>query len=99
MSAEEANSEHAGPAPISGRVVVPTSGLSLAFETFGERLDGGDGGQQEQQQVVVLLHGLGADMTIWPIAELIAPLVQRGCFVIRMDHRDSGCSAYVGTQP
>jgi pimeloyl-ACP methyl ester carboxylesterase len=58
------------------------------------RCYGGGGGVRPGLQVV-LLHGLGADMEIWPKEEFVVPLVAAGCFVVRIDHRDNGQSQHL----
>ena len=40
---------------------------------------------------LMLLHGLGSSMLVWH-DEMCAGFVDRGFFVVRMDHRDSGLS-------
>lgn len=40
---------------------------------------------------LILLHGLGSSMLVWP-DDMCAGFVDRGFFVLRMDHRDSGLS-------
>ena len=40
---------------------------------------------------LLLLHGLGSSMLVWH-DEMVAGFVDRGFFVLRMDHRDSGLS-------
>ena len=55
--------------------------VEIAYETFGD----------EGDPALILLHGLGSSMLVWP-AELCDGFVDRGFFVLRMDHRDSGLS-------
>ena len=55
--------------------------VEIAFETFGD----------EGDPALILLHGLGSSMLVWP-EELCEGFVDRGFFVLRMDHRDSGLS-------
>ena len=55
--------------------------IEIAYETLGSDYD----------PPVILLHGLGSSMLVWP-DELCAGFVDRGFFVLRMDHRDSGLS-------
>ncbi|MEP2236122.1 MAG: alpha/beta fold hydrolase [Alteripontixanthobacter sp.] len=57
------------------------NGLTLEYETFGD----------EQNPPLLLVMGLGAQMTLWPL-ELIEALVERGFHVIRYDNRDIGLS-------
>ena len=56
-------------------------GVEIAYETFGT---GGD-------PALILLHGLGSSMLVFP-EDLCAGFVDRGFYVLRMDHRDSGLS-------
>ena len=55
--------------------------VEIAYETLGDDAD----------PALILLHGLGSSMLVWP-AELCEGFVDRGFFVLRMDHRDSGLS-------
>ena len=55
--------------------------IGVAYETFGTDGD----------PALMLLHGLGSSMLVWP-EEMCAGFVDRGFFVLRMDHRDSGLS-------
>ena len=55
--------------------------VEIAYETFGDASD----------PALILLHGLGSSMLVWPV-ELCEGFVDRGFFVLRMDHRDSGLS-------
>ena len=55
--------------------------IEIAYETFGSSDD----------PALILLHGLGSSMLVWP-EEMCAGFVDRGFFVLRMDHRDSGLS-------
>ena len=55
--------------------------IEIAYETFGTDGD----------PALILLHGLGSSMLVWP-EEMCAGFVDRGFFVLRMDHRDSGLS-------
>ena len=55
--------------------------IEIAYETFGT----------EGDPALILLHGLGSSMLVWP-EEMCAGFVDRGFFVLRMDHRDSGLS-------
>ena len=55
--------------------------IEIAYETLGT----------EGDPALILLHGLGSSMLVWP-EEMCAGFVDRGFFVLRMDHRDSGLS-------
>ncbi len=55
--------------------------VEIAYETVGT----------EGDPALILLHGLGSSMLVWP-EEMCAGFVDRGFFVLRMDHRDSGLS-------
>ena len=55
--------------------------IEIAYETFGTGSD----------PPLILLHGLGSSMLVWH-EEMCAGFVDRGFFVLRMDHRDSGLS-------
>ena len=55
--------------------------VEIAYETLGD----------EGDPALILLHGLGSSMLVWP-EELCEGFVDRGFFVLRMDHRDSGLS-------
>ncbi len=55
--------------------------FEIAYETVGT----------EGDPALILLHGLGSSMLVWP-EEMCAGFVDRGFFVLRMDHRDSGLS-------
>ena len=55
--------------------------IGIAYETFGTDGD----------PALILLHGLGSSMLVWH-EEMCAGFVDRGFFVLRMDHRDSGLS-------
>ena len=56
-------------------------GIEIAYETFGV----------ESDPALILLHGLGSSMLVWH-EDMCAGFVDRGFFVLRMDHRDSGLS-------
>lgn len=56
-------------------------GVEIVYETLG---DPGD-------PALILLHGLGSSLLVWH-DEMCAGFVDRGFFVVRMDHRDSGLS-------
>ena len=55
--------------------------IEIAYETLGDPLD----------PALILLHGLGSSMLVWH-DEMWAGFADRGFFVLRMDHRDSGLS-------
>ncbi len=55
--------------------------VEIAYETFGSDLD----------PPLILLHGLGSSMLVWH-EDLCEGFADRGFFVVRMDHRDSGLS-------
>ena len=55
--------------------------IEIAYETFGDTAD----------PALILLHGLGSSMLVWP-EDMCQGFVDRGFFVLRMDHRDSGLS-------
>ena len=55
--------------------------IEIVYETLGSGFD----------PPLILLHGLGSSMLVWP-DELCAGFVDRGFFVVRVDHRDSGLS-------
>ena len=55
--------------------------VEIAYETLGDPAD----------PALILVHGLGSSMLVWH-DELCAGFADRGFFVLRMDHRDSGLS-------
>ena len=55
--------------------------IEIVYETFGSDSD----------PPLMLLHGLGSSMLVWH-EDLCEGFVDRGFFVLRMDHRDSGLS-------
>ena len=57
------------------------AGIEIVYETAGS----------DRDPALLLLHGLGSSLLVWP-DELCAGFVDRGFFVLRMDHRDSGLS-------
>jgi pimeloyl-ACP methyl ester carboxylesterase len=57
------------------------NGIEIGYETHGER-----GGEP-----LLLVMGLGAQLTAWPV-ELCDALADRGFFVVRYDNRDTGLS-------
>lgn len=62
--------------------VVKANGVSIWTESFGP----------PDAEPVLLIMGASVQSIFWP-EELIAGLVERGCFVIRYDNRDTGQSA------
>ena len=60
---------------------IAANGVSLEYEAHGD----------PENPPLLLIMGLGAQMTLWPI-ELIDALVARGHYVIRYDNRDIGLS-------
>ena len=61
---------------------IDVGGISLEYDRFGP----------EDRETVLLIMGLGAQMTRWPVA-LCETLVERGFQVIRFDNRDIGLSS------
>jgi len=61
---------------------IEMGGISLEYDRFGP----------EDRETVLLIMGLGAQMTRWPVA-LCETLVERGFHVIRFDNRDIGLSS------
>lgn len=61
---------------------IEAGGLALEYEDHGEA----------GAPVILLVMGLGAQLTLWPI-ELVDALVARGFRVIRYDNRDIGLSS------
>ncbi len=55
--------------------------IEIVYEAFGSDSD----------PPLILLHGLGSSMLVWH-EDLCEGFVDRGFFVLRMDHRDSGLS-------
>ena len=55
--------------------------IEIAYETLGNAAD----------PALLLMHGLGSSMLVWH-EELCGGFVDRGFFVLRIDHRDSGLS-------
>src|SRR5579859_6258951 len=64
-----------------GMAQIRVGELSLEYERFGPT----------NRETVLLIMGLGAQMTRWPVA-LCEALVDRGLHVIRFDNRDIGLS-------
>ncbi len=60
---------------------VAANGITLEVERYGD----------ESAPPLLLIMGLGAQLTLWPI-ELVEALVARGYHVIRFDNRDIGLS-------
>ena len=60
---------------------ITANGISLEYDRFGS----------DEDEPVLLIMGLGAQMTLWPI-EFCEALVERGFHVIRYDNRDIGLS-------
>ena len=64
---------------------ITANGITLEYEAFGDPAN----------PPLLLVMGLGAQMTLWPI-ELIEALTARGYYVIRYDNRDIGLSEKFG---
>lgn len=60
------------------------NGIELEYESFGS----------EDDETVLLIMGLGAQLTQWPV-ELCEALVARGYRVVRFDNRDVGLSSRI----
>ncbi|MGE0151078.1 MAG: alpha/beta hydrolase [Reyranellaceae bacterium] len=60
---------------------IAANGIELEYETHGAH----------DAPAILLVHGLGAQLTLWP-EELVAALVDRGFRVVRYDNRDIGLS-------
>ena len=60
---------------------ITANGIALEYESYGD----------ENNPAMLLVMGLGAQLTLWPI-ELVEALVARGFRVIRYDNRDIGLS-------
>lgn len=60
---------------------ITANGISIEYEAYGD----------PQNPPLLLVMGLGAQLTLWPI-ELVDALVERGYYVIRHDNRDIGLS-------
>jgi pimeloyl-ACP methyl ester carboxylesterase len=67
---------------IRSELAVHTSDVVIAVETFGDRVD----------PAIVLSMGANASMVWWP-ESLCVSLAERGYFVVRYDHRDTGRSS------
>ncbi len=61
---------------------IQANGIEIEYDTFG--ISG--------RPVALLIMGLGAQMTLWPV-EFCEALVDRGFHVIRFDNRDIGLSS------
>ena len=61
--------------------LITANAISIEYESYGP----------DHAPVVLLIMGLGAQLTLWPI-ELVDALVSRGFRVIRYDNRDIGLS-------
>lgn len=64
--------------------VAEANGIEIAYEGFGPK----------DREAIVLIMGLGAQLTQWPV-ELCEALVARGYRVIRFDNRDVGLSTKI----
>ena len=64
---------------------ITANGVTLEYEAHGD----------PKNPPLLLVMGLGAQMTLWPI-ELIDALTARGYYVIRYDNRDIGLSEKFG---
>ncbi len=60
---------------------VMANGTKIAYEMYGSN----------KAPVILLVHGLGAPMTAWPMA-MVNKLVDEGFCVLRIDNRDMGQS-------
>jgi pimeloyl-ACP methyl ester carboxylesterase len=60
---------------------VTANGTQIAYEVYGRNSD----------PVILLIHGLGAPLTAWPIA-MVHKLIEDGFCVLLIDNRDSGKS-------
>jgi pimeloyl-ACP methyl ester carboxylesterase len=65
---------------------INANGVSLEYERFG----------QTNNPAILLIMGLGAQLTLWPV-ELLEALVGHGFQVIRYDNRDIGLSTKFDT--
>ncbi len=63
-------------------------GITLCYETFGER----------SNPAALLIMGLGTQMVAWH-EEFCRELAARGLYVVRFDNRDIGRSTHVGGPP
>jgi pimeloyl-ACP methyl ester carboxylesterase len=69
---------------VPGEALVDVNGIELCYETFGDPTG----------EPLLLVVGLGAQMTSWPV-ELCEALVDRGFHVVRFDNRDVGRSSKI----
>tara|TARA_B100000886_G_C20389336_1_gene477530 strand:+ start:157 stop:1125 length:969 start_codon:yes stop_codon:yes gene_type:complete len=60
-------------------------GLNMAYQTFGNK----------NNTPIILLEGMGSDMYAYNDTFCIAPLVNLGYYVIRIEHRDNGQSDFM----
>jgi pimeloyl-ACP methyl ester carboxylesterase len=60
---------------------IAANGISIEYETFGD----------PASPPMLLVMGLGAQMTLWPV-EFCEALAARGFYVVRYDNRDIGLS-------
>ena len=60
-------------------------GLKMAYQTFGNKSD----------PAIILLEGMGSDMYAYNDTYCIAPLVNLGYYIIRIEHRDNGQSDFM----
>jgi len=67
---------------------VQANGITIEYEVFGSAAD----------PVVLLIMGLGAQLTRWPVA-FCEQLAARGFRVIRFDNRDVGRSTHLTSAP
>jgi len=73
---------------MSERLCDVGSGITLCYETFGERTD----------PAALLVMGLGAQMVAWQ-DDFCEQLAARGLYVIRFDNRDIGRSTHLQGPP
>ncbi|MGH9298148.1 MAG: alpha/beta fold hydrolase [Acidimicrobiales bacterium] len=66
-------------------VRVPTTGMTMCYETFGDSSD----------PPILLIMGLGTQMIAWP-DRLCQDLASRKRYVVRFDNRDAGRSTHLG---
>lgn len=63
---------------------IEANGLDIEYESFGP----------ESAEAILLIMGIGAQLTQWPI-ELCHALVTKGYRVVRFDNRDAGLSSRI----
>src|SRR3569833_2129907 len=63
---------------------IEANGLDIEYESFGS----------ESAETILLIMGLGAQLTQWPL-ELCHALVAKGYRVVRFDNRDAGLSSRI----